>query len=216
MAALTERAARARWSCRGSRPQSFLGHSNINHSSSPELEMAKTLAQSQSNAPARPNDQDNGATTKPPEIVELLRKADQFLKEGDPGKALDALVKARLTSPWVSNAQGVCQLRLRNPKVALDVFRGLVLAAGGILLRTDVPAVFKTNYAVALLLSDNLSGCLSALAEVKDEEHPAVGRLKTAVRQWKDGLTFWQRMNWYMGGQPAHPVELSFPHGDLE
>lgn len=171
---------------------------------------------SQSDVSPRAVAPDNQAAGPPLEIAELLCKTDQLLKDGDPGKALEGLARAKSTSSWVANAKGVCQLRLGNQKVALDVFRSLVLGAGGILLRKDVPAVFKTNYAVALLLSDNMSGCLSALAEVNEDAHPAVGRLKAAFRQWKDGLTFWQRMNWYMGGQPAHAVDLSFPPGDLE
>ena len=42
-----------------------------------------------------------------------------------------------------------------------------VLAAGGVLLRNDVPAVFKTNYAAALLAADNMGGCLSVLVAVR-------------------------------------------------
>jgi hypothetical protein len=110
----------------------------------------------------------------------------------------------------------VCQLRLGNARAALDTFRGLVLGAGGILLRKDDPAVLKTNYAVALLLTGNMGGCQSVLEEVKEEEHPAVGKLKAALRRWSQSLTLMERINWYMGGQPDRPVMLDFPPGDLE
>ena len=121
-----------------------------------------------------------------------------------------------MNSAWATNALGVCQLRLGNAKVAVDVFRGLALAAGGILLRNDVPAVFKTNYATALLAADNMGGCLSVLAEVREEEHLAIGKLRVAIQRWKESLTLWQKINWYLGGQPDRPVALDFPLGDLE
>lgn len=157
----------------------------------------------------------NGAGSKPPEIVDLFGKVEQLLEEGQPEKALDLIARAKVSSPWTTSALGVCQLRLGNAKVAVDVFRGLVLGAGGIILRNDVPAAFKTNYATALLLADNMGGCLSVLAQVKEEEHPAVGRLRSAIRHWKEGLTLWQKISWYLGAQPDRPVMLDFPPGDL-
>ena len=153
---------------------------------------------------------------KSQEIVELLAKTARSLDAGDPKRALDLIDRARLNSPWLTNALGVCHLRLGNAKIAMDAFRGLVLAGGGILLRSDVPVVFKTNFAISLLMLDNLGGCLSILAELQEDEHPAVGRLKRAVQRWKQGLSWWEKMRWYLGGQIAQPVVLDFPPGDLE
>jgi len=157
----------------------------------------------------------DGTVPKPSQIADMLIKAEELLRAGEPMKALDLIGRTKIRSPWVTNALGVCQLRLGNTKDAVDVFRGLVLGAGGILLREDVPAVFKTNFAVALLEAGNVAGCLSALADVR-EEHPAVGKLKAAIQRWKESLTLWERINWYMGGQPDRPVALDFPPGDLE
>jgi hypothetical protein len=156
------------------------------------------------------------ALSKPPEIVDLLPRVQKLLHEDRPAKALELIARAKTTSPWAKNAVGVCQLRLGNAKAALDVLRGLVLGAGGIEVRGDVPAVFKTNFAAALLLSGNLSGCVSVLEEVGRDAHPAVGRLQAAIKRWKRSLTFWQKANWYLGGQPEIPVALDFPPGDLE
>jgi hypothetical protein len=184
------------------------------HRKTGETDMAKKTGSSEAISSAQVPEKGNGAVPKPPEIADLLAKADQLLQAGEPKKALDLIARAKFNSPWTTNALGVCQLRLGNAKVAVDVFRGLVLAAGGILLRSDVPAVFKTNYATALLLAENMGGCLSVLAEVRDE-HPAVGKLKAAIQRWKEGMTLWQKINWYMGGQPDRPVALDFPPGDL-
>src|SRR5262245_17279594 len=122
--------------------------------------MAKKTVFSDSGAAGRVPERANEVAPKPPEIADLLGKVGQLLGEGQPGKALDLIARAKVNSPWATNALGVCQLRLGNVRLAVDVFRGLVLAAGGILLRNNVPAAFKTNYATALLLADNLGGCL--------------------------------------------------------
>ena len=79
-----------------------------------------------------------------------------------------------------SQPHGACPNRATS--LAVDAFRGIALAAGGIHVRSDVPAVFKTNLAVALLMTGNMEGCLSALAEVR-EEHPAVRKLKAGIQK---------------------------------
>jgi hypothetical protein len=161
--------------------------------------------------------QPGGANAGPPaELADLLGRAGALLAEGRPDKALDHVARAKVNSPWTENALGVCQLRLGNTRVALDVFRGLAMGPGGLILRDDVPAVFKTNFATALLASGNLPGAVSALGRVRDEEHPAAPRLRAAVRLWEGELTFWQRLNWWLGGEPDRPLILDFPLGDLE
>jgi hypothetical protein len=178
--------------------------------------MAQGTKPPQTNPSTGVQGQAKGAETRPPEVVDLLGKVDKLLREGQPKRALEIISRAKINSPWVTNAAGVCQLRLGNAKVAVDVFRGLVLASGGLILRQDIPAAFKTNYATALLAMDNLAGCLGVLAEVRDEDHPGAQRLRAAVQRWKQDLTLWQKIQWYTGGQPARPVTLDFPPGDLE
>jgi hypothetical protein len=153
--------------------------------------------------------------TIPPEILELLQKVEGLLQDGQPAKALDALARTKTNSPWLANARGVCQLRLGKPTVAVDVFRGIVLAPGGIHLRSDAPTVFKTNFAIALLQSGNLEGCMSTLFEIRKENHPTITRLSDSIGQWKQSLTFAQKLAWYFGNRPARPVTLDFPVGDL-
>jgi hypothetical protein len=178
--------------------------------------MAKKTGSTEAVSSAQVPEKGSEVVPKTPEIVDLLTKAEQLLQGSEPKKALDLIARAKINSPWVTNALGVCQPCLGNAKVAVDAFRGLVLGPGGIHLRSDVPAVFKTNFAVALLMADNMGGCLSALAEVKEEEHPAVGKLTAAIERWKKSLTLWARLNWYIGGQPDRPVVLDFQPGDLE
>ncbi|MCZ2075704.1 MAG: hypothetical protein LC130_11990 [Bryobacterales bacterium] len=82
-------------------------------------------------------------------------------------------------------------------------------------MREDVPTVFKTNFAAALLQAGNVDGCLGVLAEV-GEGHAAIDNLKAAIDRWKKSLTLWEKIRWYMGDPPDRPVVLDFPPGDLE
>jgi hypothetical protein len=149
-------------------------------------------------------------------VASLLGAVRELLEEGRPEAALERIRRSGLSSPWLVNAAGVCQLRLGNAKASVDTFRGLVLAAGGLVLRDDVPAVFKVNFATALLADGNLSGGLRALDEIRQEGHPAVREIRAAVRRWEDGMTFWQRLRWYAGGRPPLPLVLDFAPGHLQ
>src|SRR5262245_7973601 len=154
--------------------------------------------------------------SRPPEVTDLLDRVSRLLAEGQAERALDAIARSGVKSSWATCALGVCQLRLGNAKVAVDLFRGLVLASGGLVMRRDVPTVFQSNYATALLLSGNLPGGLSALHDITDQKAPGVRKLREAVDRWAKGLSFWQRVNWWLGGQPDKPLVLDFPPGDLE
>ncbi|HEV3342666.1 MAG TPA: hypothetical protein VG125_20005, partial [Pirellulales bacterium] len=97
---------------------------------------------------------------------------------------------------------------------AVDLLRGLVLGTGGVTYRQDVPTVFQTNFATALLAVGNLSGCLSMLKSIKDQQHPAVQELRAAIDRWNRDLSPWQKLRWRLGGEPAPPA-LDFPLGHV-
>jgi Flp pilus assembly protein TadD len=158
----------------------------------------------------------NGAEEHPYDVAEVLRKVERLLEEGQPENALKTISHARVQAPWVSNAIGVCLLRKGEAEEAARLFRGLTLANGGVAVRGDVPTVFATNFATALLLSNNLSGCESILHEIKDKTHPAVEQLETAIRKWRSGLSLWQKLRMFFGEAPAQNPVLDFPPGHLE
>jgi hypothetical protein len=163
----------------------------------------------------RPQGRDpaGGRETPPPEVADLLAKVGKLLDDAQPARALELIARARLYSPWVTNATAVCLLRLGQAQRAVELLRGMVL--GGIVVRDDVPTVFKTNFATALLASGNLSGCLRVLTEIHAEQDPAVRRLRAAIRGWEGSLSTWEKVRWFLGGQPDRPVVLDFPPGDL-
>jgi len=177
--------------------------------------MSKKCRASNRTTPRGPAAERSGNEPQSQEIARVLGKVKALLQDQRPKEALDAIARSRLRSPWITNAAGVCQLRLGNKKQAVLAFQGLVLYSG-VLLKPDAPAVFKTNYAAALLASDNLSGCLGVLNEIHDEENPTVQRLRGAIQRWKRGLSFWQTLRWYCGDDPGRKVLIDFPLGDVE
>jgi hypothetical protein len=161
-----------------------------------------------------PDQESAKADTRPPEVAALLAQVEELLHEDRPRAAFDLLARSKNGSPWVMNARGVCLLRLGEIESAIQLFRGMVLSTGGILVQPNLPTVFKTNFATALFLSENVSGGLSILKEIKDAHHPSVRKLHAALEHWKQGLSLWQKLQWYLGGQPVHPVVIELP-GEL-
>jgi hypothetical protein len=170
----------------------------------------KTVLQGRTRDPV----EENGS--QPTEIVNVLGKVESLLQEGNAEKALDVLARSRLKSPWVTNANGVCLLRLDRAEQAVNLFRGLALSPGGVVLRADAPLVFKTNFATALLACGNVGGCIRILHDINDEENRAVQQLRGAIEQLRKRLSLWTRLQWRMGVPPTCRVPLDFPPGNLE
>jgi len=152
--------------------------------------------------------------SRPPEVGELLTKVAASLDAGHPRKALELLQRWKVKSPWVTNAMAVCMMRLEDAPRAVQLLKGLVITSD-VCFRSDVPAVFLTNFATALLLTNQISGCEGALGAVADQRDPGVQRLRNAIRQWWAGLSFWQKLRWYWGDPLDRPVQLDFPPGEI-
>lgn len=150
-----------------------------------------------------------------PEITALLARVGTLLEAGEPRKALEALAGSRLASPWIVNARGVCLLRLEEFPQAINCFRGLVLAEG-LVIREDCPTVFKANYAVALLASDNVPGFLGVLEEMANDTGSHAEKLRESLRHYKNGLSLWKKILWALGNYPSRPPIVPAPFGELE
>src|SRR5579884_2461658 len=154
-----------------------------------------------------------GAAEKhPSEPSGLREEIEKLLQAGQPKKALDMLARSKDQSPWSTNAVAVCLLRLGQAEQAVELFRNLVLS-GSLFLRPDVPTAWKVNFAIALLMTDNLPGCIQVLRDIHEENHPSVQRLRQAVREWEKELSLWEKIQWHLGGQPARRVRLDCPPG---
>jgi len=157
----------------------------------------------------------NAAEPSPADGV--LERALRYVSIGDHERALD-LLTAAIKSPRNQNARGVCLLRLGRTEAAIRVFRELLLNPGSTWMRPDLPTVYKTNYATALLVGGHPSGCLEIINEIRNEQHPSVQRLRRAIATWEASLSLWQRLNWRIGKiEPSgRPVQLDFPPGDFD
>jgi hypothetical protein len=177
--------------------------------------MARKNYYNRNTTPSQSPNDGKETNIRPPEVAGVLAKVKQLLDEQCPDKAMDVITRNRFSSPWIANATGVCAMRLGNVKQAAGIFQGLV-GHLGVMLKPDAPLVFKTNFATAMLASNNMAGCLSVLHEIGQEDNPTVKRLRAAIEQWKRSLSFWQKLKWYTGDIPAKPVSLDFPLGELE
>jgi hypothetical protein len=120
-----------------------------------------------------------------------------------------------VASPWLTNAEGVCEIRRGNVDRAVQVLRNLVMDGNGILMRLDLPVQFRANFAAAMLASGNVAGCLQALSEIKEQTHPAVQSVRRVLTQWKESLSLWQRISFHLGGEPSQPLPADAQLGYL-
>ena len=118
---------------------------------------------------------------------------------------------------WVKNTRAVCFLRVGGYQEAVNIYRTFVLASGGISLKSDLATIYRTNYAVALLLMGLPSGCLAALVGI-DPSNETVRKLRAAIRTWEAKLSFWQWLNWKVGGMdpPGCRIPIDFPPGEFD
>jgi hypothetical protein len=149
----------------------------------------------------------------PADVAPTLARVRQMLHAEGPEKALEFLSRSKADSPWLTNAVGVCLLRLGQAQRALDTFRGLALGGTGFGLREDAPVRFKANYAAAQLLCGMHAACVITLSQARAESDPSVRRLREGIRRWQGTLSFWQRCRLFLGSDVG-PVTLEQP-GEL-
>ena len=155
-------------------------------------------------------------TVSPPLDPTVLR-AMHAVQAGQYEKAL-TMLDGEPSTPQVRNARGVCLLRLGRYEKALQLFRGLALEGSGDRVRSDLPTVYLTNLATALLLTGRPSSCLALLHEIENESHPTVVALRKEIHQWQSTLTFNERLNWWFGRlDPPHcRIAIHFIPGEFD
>ncbi len=146
----------------------------------------------------------------------MLDKAIHCIQAGQLENALN-LLRGAGGAPECRNVLSVCLMRLGRYEQAIAVLRDLVLAPGCTWMRPDVPISYKLNFATALLLGGRPSGAVEILGGIHDEKHAGVVRLRAAISNWSNTLTFWQRLNWRFGQiAPANCVVLlNFAPGEF-
>jgi hypothetical protein len=143
----------------------------------------------------------------------VIDKARAMLDEGQVQEAHKLLTRQKGNDPAIKNALGVCLMRMGSLQPALSLLRSLVIASNGVTLSNSAPKSFKINYATALLLNGQITGCAEVLAEIHDDADPAVQQLRGEIRKWKQSLTIWQRLRWVWGDEIDKPIILDSPAG---
>jgi hypothetical protein len=155
------------------------------------------------------------SNANPGSVREALLRVEAFLHAGQPGKAIEFIVRCRVGSAELTNAYGVCLMRAGELDKAIDVFQGLCLS-GSVCFKTNVSALHMANYATALLLKGNVSGGVGVLRQTRDQSHPAVRRLLSAVARWRGSLSWIERLRMVMSGRlQDKPVELGGEPGEV-
>ncbi len=150
----------------------------------------------------------------PQDIASVLKNVARLLDEGSNDAALDLVHRTKSKSPWLSNAAGVCHMRLGNYQLAVDTFRRMLLS-GGVVLKQDTPDIFKVNFATALLLNKNYSGYSSVTCEIKNQALPELLELRRSFASWSASLPIWQRFIWSLGIDPKKPFVLDYLPGSI-
>jgi hypothetical protein len=115
----------------------------------------------------------------------------------------------------LSNAYGVCLMRAGELDKAVDVFQGLCLSSS-VCFKLDASALCLANYATALLLKGNVSGCVGVLRQARNQAHPAVRRLLDAIARWRSSLSWVERLRMVTSGRLLEkPVDLGREPGDV-
>jgi hypothetical protein len=146
----------------------------------------------------------------------VLDRVEQQLNAGKAGEAIEIIRHCGMSCPEIENAYGVCLLRQGAVDQAVELFRRLVLFPNAVTFRSDVPSLYKCNFATALLLAGNVDGCRSTLNDIDNDLDPLVIELWGAIQQWKRTLNWWERLLFALGASPRdRPVRLEFPPGHV-
>lgn len=164
----------------------------------------------------RQDNAENGRVRLPRSREDILYGRAWRLVQAQKYDAALRLLNSGPPSDVFKNLKGVCLLRMGQYTSAVRVLRNLVLQTGCTWARRGIPVIFQTNLCTALLLAGHPLGCLELLADVQEQQHPSVLRLRRAIAAWKQELSFWQRVQWCCGLEPNHAVRLNFTPGDFE
>jgi hypothetical protein len=145
----------------------------------------------------------------------LLERVRQMLDDQDVSGAWNLLNNSGQGGQAMQNAKGVCLMRMGKSDLALKILRETVFSQGPYAIPKNTPTVYQSNYVTAMLLQNNVLVAHTLLKDIPDQNHPAVRRLKQAVKNWKRSLPLWRRLVLWTGAFPDQAVKLDFPPGDL-
>jgi len=138
-----------------------------------------------------------------------------LLDQGKAKEALNLINHVNQHSPAWENAKGVCLLRLGMFDVACAIFRNLVFPSNCISVPSDVPALYRANFATAMLLANHKDSALAVLENMDTNGHPYVTQFLTEVNRWKEGMSLLERMGLAIGWYSKRPFHCECPPGGI-
>ncbi|EMI52909.1 tetratricopeptide repeat protein [Rhodopirellula sallentina] len=162
----------------------------------------------------KPANHENGPVTNQAEKMGVPNKVLSLIQREDYVAAHEAL-RTLPRSLVVSQAMGVCVIRIGNAAEAVDLFRTMSVVPGTTVLKPEADDSLKVNYATALMMNGSPSGALDLLDELEDPCHPMALEIRAAIRKWANGLAFWRRWDWKLNriDPPRCSVPFDFTPG---
>ncbi|MEZ6055323.1 MAG: tetratricopeptide repeat protein [Planctomycetaceae bacterium] len=149
------------------------------------------------------------------EEATLIAKVSSLVDAGQATEALRVLGHVTRRTEVTYNAQGVCLMRLGRYSDAVEIYRSFVMEFGCTWMKATLPVFVRANFATALLLAGHTTGFQSTLAEIKEQSHPSVARLRQSLKDWERNLSWLGRLKWFCGVAPKTPITLTFPPGEF-
>jgi len=138
----------------------------------------------------------------------------QLLDQGRPQEALNLLKHLGQNSASTKNIQAVCLLRLGKIHEAMTILSEITFG-GNVCIPPETPIVFQTNFATAMLMTNNKEAAISVVEHLDDGLHPAVTKVKNAIKKWEKGLNIFQRVLCKAGIYPGKAIPVDFVPGDI-
>ncbi len=155
------------------------------------------------------------STVKIKPKMDIIDRVRELLEQNRSQDALDLIEHVGQNTPAMKNAHGVCLLRLGRVEEAISVLRENAFQ-GHICIPSDAPAVYKANFATAMLMANHKDGAIDLINELADKHTPEVAELKAAIDRWEKSLPLVRRILFKIGIYPSTPMPIDFVPGDLE
>jgi hypothetical protein len=139
----------------------------------------------------------------------------QLLDQGRTQEALNLLNHLGQTSASSKNIKAVCLLRLGKVREAISILSEITFQRN-VCIPPEIPVVFQTNFATAMLMANNKEAAISVVERLDDKQHPAVARIKNVIKSWEKGLNIFQRLLSKAGIYPRKAIPVDFVPGDID
>jgi hypothetical protein len=148
-------------------------------------------------------------------MVSPLDEVRVLIDQGKLKQALEVIAGCGQRSGSLENAKAVCLMRSGNPQKALEILGRLIFREGGVIVTTETPVVYQTNYITGLLMVGNVGSAVEMLGRLEDDQHPAVPLLRQAVMRWRKQLGIAWRVLCHLGIYPTKSVEVGDAPGSM-